>query len=379
MSEPISAELQNLLALQMVPGLGPRRISILLERFGSANRALQATAADLAALSRFGEQSAQETARALREVDVEGELARMERAGVHALALGSPGYPAPLTTISTPPHVLYVRGTLTPTDARAVAVVGSRRCTPYGRRMAERLAAGLVRAGVTVVSGLARGIDGAAHRGALQAGGRTLAVLAGGLSRIYPPEHKNLAEEVANAGALLTESSMEQEPLAGLFPARNRIISGLSQAVVIVEADDRSGALITASHAAEQGRSVLAVPGPVDAQSGGCHALIRQGAVLCRSVEDILEELDGVSAVASQSKAEQKTAAPAARPAPSGPPPGLDDDQQRVWDFLGTGARSVDEIAQQLGLAVIQLVGILLMLEMKKAVRRLPGNRYERC
>jgi DNA processing protein len=216
-------------------------------------------------------------------------------------------------------------------------------------------------------------VDGAAHRAALEAGGRTLAVMAGGLSRIYPPEHSGLAREVEAAGALLSESSMAQEPLPGLFPARNRIISGLSRVVVIAEAPSKSGALITAAHAAEQGRTVMAVPGPIDAEGGGgVNALLRDGAVLCRGVEDVLEELDGVSARAQAVKA-------APPRAPAGPPPGLDDVQRRVWDFLAGGARTVDEMAQQLGLTAPRLSGALLMLEMRKALRRLPGNRYERC
>jgi DNA processing protein len=216
-----------------------------------------------------------------------------------------------------------------------------------------------------------------AHRAALEAGGRTLAVLAGGLSRIYPPEHKGLAEEVERAGALVTESRMGQEPIAGLFPARNRIISGLSQAVVIVEAAQKSGALITATHAAEQGRAVLAVPGPVDAEtSGGTNELIRKGAILCRGADDVLEELRGVSAMAM---AEKAAPAPTAPPPPPAAPPALDEAQRRVWEFLGSGPRHQDEMVQQLGVSVAQLAGILLTLEMKKVVRRLPGNRYERC
>src|SRR5207237_9179565 len=184
---------------------------------------------------------------------------------------------------------------LTAADADAVARVGARHGTEYGRRVAGRLAAGLVRAGITVVSGLARGIDGVAHRSALEAGGRTLAVLAGGLSRVYPPEHADLAREVEASGALLSEAAMRQDPMAGMFPARNRLISGLSRGVVIVEAAERSGALITAEHAAEQGKPVFAVPGPLDSPaSAGVHQLVRKGAILIRGVEDILEELDGV-------------------------------------------------------------------------------------
>jgi DNA processing protein len=221
-------------------------------------------------------------------------------------------------------------------------------------------------------------------------------VLAGGLSRIYPPEHKELADQVSSQGALITESCMDQEPLAGLFPARNRIISGLSHLVVIVQADAVSGSLITASHAGDQGRTVMAVPGPIDNDlHAGCHALLRQGAVLCRNVEDILEELDGVSAVVTQTAnppadpqssrhtpcAVPRTSAslpPSPPLARTGPPPGLDETQMRVWQLLEGGSRAVDEIAQQLGLDVPKLSTVLLLLEMKNVVRRLPGNRYER-
>jgi DNA processing protein len=349
------------------------RTAAVLERFGSAAAALRAGAAELAEIPGLGDKLASSIVQALRELDVESELKLLEQHRVGLLVRGSPEYPAPLTEIHDPPHLLYARGTLEERDRRAVALVGSRSCTDYGKRMATRLAADLARAGYTIISGLARGIDAAAHRGALQAGGRTLAVLAGGLSRIYPPEHKGLAEEVEKAGALLTESSMVQEPLASLFPARNRIISGLSQAVVLVEAAEKSGALITASHAADQGRTVLAVPGPADsAASGGTNDLIRKGAILCRGADDVLEELRGVSAMATAAK----TAAP---PAPVGPPPGLDDTQRRVWEFLASGPRHLDEMVQQLGLGVGPLSGLLLTMEMKRTVRRLPGNRYERA
>jgi DNA processing protein len=224
-----------------------------------------------------------------------------------------------------------------------------------------------------VESGLARGIDGCAQEAALKAGGRTIAVLAGGLSRIYPPEHADLAKAIESSGALLSEASMEQEPQAGMFPARNRIISGLARAVVIVEAAERSGALITASHAGEQGRTVFAVPGAIEnPASAGCNALIRDGAILCRGVDDILEELHGVSAMESRAKTAMPT------PPPPVPSPELDPTQRRIWEFLADGPRSLDDIAQQLGLDVPTLSTSLMLLEMKKVVRRLPGNRYER-
>ncbi len=377
MAIPVSPEVRDLLTLSLVPGIGPRLTAALLERFGSAAVALRASVADLCAIPYLTPRLAESIRQAPERSDAAAELERMERHGVRLIALGTPEYPSSLANIDDPPYLLYLRGNMTAADANAVALVGSRHCTDYGRRIAARLASGLVRAGVTVVSGLARGIDGATHRAALQAGGRTLAVLAGGLSRIYPPEHADLAREVEASGAVLSEAKMEQEPLAGLFPVRNRIISGLSKVIVLIEAAEKSGALITASHAAEQGRTVMAVPGSVEAaSSGGTNELIRKGAVLCRGVEDILEELHGVSAMAMAEK--NAASVPAAPPVPSGPPPGLDDNQRRIWESL-TEACHLDQLVQRLGLTVPQVSGALMMMEMKKVVRRLPGNRYERC
>ncbi|MFI5338040.1 MAG: DNA-processing protein DprA [Opitutales bacterium] len=362
---PVDAETRDLLALHLVPGLGPRLTAALLERFGSAGGALQAAADQLRQVPHIGPKLSEELCRAMRTVDVEAELALIAKHGVHLRRLGQPGYPASLAEIPDPPHLLYVRGSLEPTDAKAVAIVGSRQYTGYGRRLAERLAAELARAGYTVVSGLARGIDGIAHRAALEAGGRTLAVLAGGLSRIYPPEHTELAGLVAAAGALIGENPMTAEPMPGMFPARNRIISGLSRGVVIIEAGEKSGTLITAEHASQQGRTVFAVPGPVDSPTSvGTNSLIREGAVLVRNAADIIEDLEGIRGAAS---------------VPQAPPPELDGLQRQLWDFLGEGARHLDEMAQRLGVAIPQLSGNLLTLEMKRLIRRLPGNRYERC
>jgi DNA processing protein len=257
-----------------------------------------------------------------------------------------------------------------------VAIVGSRGCTSYGRRITEALSAGLVRAGYTVISGLARGIDSVAHVAALDAGGRTLAVLAGGLSHIYPPEHVELAGRVAGAGALLSETPMEAEPLPGMFPPRNRIISGLARAVVVVEASERSGTLITARHAAEQGREVFAVPGPVDSPtSAGCLNLLRSGALLACTADDILESLAKSDPAVP---ATRSMATAAATAAPIGPPPELGDVARKVWEFLADGPRYADVMVQQLGLTVPELTQTLMQLEMKKVIRRLPGNQYER-
>ncbi len=366
-----SSDLRDLLALHLTPGVGPRTAAALLEWFGTAAAALRASEARLRDVPHVGPKLAQAVREAAANPEIDAELERVAKAQVRLLAKGTPDYPESVASIPDPPLLLYMRGGLTAADAGAVALVGSRHCTGYGQRTAAKLAAGLARAGVTVISGLARGIDGVAHRASLEAGGRTIAVLAGGLSRIYPPEHKGLADQAAASGALLTESSMMQEPLPGLFPARNRLISGLSRVIVIVEAGESSGALHTAHHALEQGRTVMAVPGPVDAEpSAGCNALLRDGAVLCRGPDDVLEELHGVSAASQSAKA--------APPAEKAPPPGLTDEQRRVWEFLAGGVRTVDELAQQLGMTAPQLAGALMHMEMKRVIRRLPGNRYER-
>ncbi|HEY1375576.1 MAG TPA: DNA-processing protein DprA [Gemmataceae bacterium] len=372
MADGLSPELRDLLALNLVPNLGPRLTAALLRHFGSAGAVRRATAAELRRVPLIGPKLSEQFAAALASVGLERECESISRHGVRLIALGTAEYPPALAEIPGPPHLLYVRGTLTPADHRAVAVVGSRGCTGYGRRVTEGLAAGLVHAGFSVVSGLARGVDGVAHAAALKAGGRTVAVLAGGLSRVYPPEHADLAAQVQAAGALVSEAPMDAEPLPAMFPPRNRIISGLSQAVVVVEASERSGTLITARHAAEQGREVFAVPGPVDSPaSAGCHLLIRQGATLVRSVDDILEALaTGLSPGAPAAKSE--------RPAAQAPPPDLDGPARRVWDFLADGPRHVDAMAQTLALGVPELTRTLMVLEMRKAIRRLPGNQYER-
>jgi len=277
-----------------------------------------------------------------------------------------PTYPANLATIDDRPHLLFVKGTLEARDDKAIAIVGSRACTSYGRRLAERMGRTSPRAGWTVVSGLARGIDGCAHRGALQAKGRTLAVLAGGLSKIYPPEHAELASEVAGSGALITESCMLMEPMATLFPARNRIISGLSRAVVVIEAAEKSGALITARLAAEQGREVFVVPGAVDSPaSAGTHQLLRKGAKMVRHADDVLEDMQALPGLADEKSREAVL------------PVGLDDVQQKMWEALAE-RRNVEQLAEQLAVPMSELTRHLMTLELKRIVRRLPGNWYER-
>jgi DNA processing protein len=370
---PEDTDLNDLIALSLVPGLGPRLTQALLDRFGSAGAARRASAAQLEGIPHIGAKLAHAFADALRTADPQAELDRVAQFGVKLIPLTAPDYPQRLKELQDAPHLLYYRGNLDPADGNAVAIVGSRRCTSYGLRMAGRLAGGLARAGLTVVSGLALGIDGAAHRGALEANGRTLAVLAGGLSSIYPPEHVGLAEEVVARGALLSETPMTMQPQRGMFHARNRLISGLARGVVIIEANDKSGALITARHAAEQGRDVFVVPANVDSSnSAGSMRLLRDGAKLIRDVDDLLEDMKGLR-TPNRSASTKSPAAPALQT----PPPVLDPSQQKVWDFL-TEPRHADEITRGLGLPAGDLSTLLLTMEMKKLIRRLPGSMFER-
>jgi DNA processing protein len=369
MLPPFDAETRALLALHLVPGLGPRLTKALVERFGSAARVLTATASELSAVKHIGPQTAGNLATALRGVSIEKELELLELHETQLLRLGTPGYPEALATIHDPPYLLYQRGSLVAADARAVAVVGTRHCTNYGLRATERLSEGLARQGWTIVSGLARGIDAAAHRGALKAGGRTIAVLAGGLAKIYPPEHGELAQEIRAQGALVSEAPMNTTALAELFVPRNRLISGLSRGVLVVEAPTKSGAVYTAEFAAEQGRQVLAVPGTIDsAASAGTLALLRNGATLVRHVDDVLEALGEKPAKATASTA----------PTPKPTPPNLTPAQQKLWDCIAGEPVHADLLVQQSGLAVTEVGTALILMEMQGHIRRLPGNRFER-
>jgi DNA processing protein len=372
---PVDPELLDMIALSLVPGLGPRLTQALLDHFGSASAARRATFAELQEVPLVGKKLAHSFVTALQTADPQAEVERAAQYTTRLIPINSPEYPPALKTLDDAPHLLYLRGDYLPSDGNAIGIVGSRKCSSYGIKTIGKIAAGLARAGYTVVSGLALGIDGAAHRGALEANGRTLAVLAGGLSNIYPPEHVTLADDVAKSGGLLTETPLMMEPQRGMFHARNRLISGLSQAVVIIEANERSGALITARHAVEQGRDVFVVPANVDSPfSAGSLRLLRDGAKLIRHVDDLLEDLQGLK-VAPIAPPPQAKAEPA--PIPVAPPPQLDPTQQRVWDFLSE-PRNRDELVRTLGLAPGEAANVLLMMTMKKLIRQLPGNIYER-
>jgi DNA processing protein len=357
--------------------------------------------------------------------DVGKELARLDTLGVRLLAFFDDDYPARLRAIPDPPVALFVKGTLIPEDARAIAIVGSRRASPYGRHAAAELAAELARHSFTVVSGMALGADAAAHEGALRAGGRTIAVLACGVDVIYPPEHLQLYERIAAQGAVVSEAPLGAPPSKFAFPQRNRIISGLCPGVVVVEAPERSGALITASHALEQGREVFAVPGSINSvQSRGTHNLLKDGAKLVASVEDILEELDLLVPVATPvrrhaapmqgpswdevpaepvhdstilplereapaephgaraSSRAPKTAREARKPAFDTPimqdPDNLPPEELALVRLLTETAKHVDDLIEASGLSSAQASGALLMLELKGYVQRRPGNVYVR-
>jgi DNA processing protein len=373
---PTSDEVASELLLVLVPGVGPRIRKTLIEHFGSAAAVLAAAASDLRAVPGIGTKISQAIVTARREVDVAAELELCRQNGVTLLATSHPEYPQRLKTIYDPPGVLFLRGQILPTDGLAVAIVGTRHATPYGLAQAERLAAALSRAGYTIVSGLARGIDAAAHRGALKAGGRTLAVLGSGVLNIYPPEHGQLAEQIALQGAVISENPPRSPPLAGAFPQRNRIVTGLSLGVIVVEAADRSGALISARHAMEQGREVFAVPGRVDSRmSKGCHRLIRDGAKLVETVDDVLEELGPLATPTPIRSTETGDSREVRHPVELQ----LNEPEQKVLAAIGDENITIDEVVVACGLPVQNVLSILSVLEMRRLIRRVGGSQVRRA
>jgi DNA processing protein len=356
--------------LALTQDVGPILRSRLLERFGDATSVLAASESNLQTVQGVGPKIAQRIINARHEVQLDAQLALVREHGLGVLLPGRANFPRLLSEIPDPPGVLFARGALEPADAMAVAIVGTRRATHYGKQQAERLAGGLARAGVTVVSGLARGIDAAAHRGALNAGGRTIAVLASGVLNIFPPEHDKLAEEVAAHGAVVSEAAPTMPPLSGMFPQRNRIISGLSLGAVIVEAADRSGALITARHAMEQGREVFAVPGPVDSpNSAGPHRLLRDGAKLVTCVDDVLEELGHLPAAAPDQRGGSIRAAAELK---------LNDLEHAVLQAIDPAGSMLDDVAAACGMPIHRVLSTVSVLESRRLVRKLGGNRVAR-
>jgi DNA processing protein len=364
-------EREAFIALNMIDHIGPVRARQLLDHFGSAVRILQASKAELLRVEGIGEETAEAVVRWEHEIDLVRELRCIREFGCRVLMPSDPEYPELLRQIYDPPLVLYVKGQLLPRDKNAVALVGSRLTTHYGVEVARRLAYQLAHAGVTVVSGGARGIDTAAHQGALSAKGRTIAVLGTGINRVTPPENAELFQRIAAHGALVTQFPFDRPPDRQSFPIRNRIVAGMTLGTVVVEAGLHSGALITANFATDYGRQVFAVPGRIDSpQSKGCHDLIKKGAKLCESAEDILSEFEYLFPPSNR---------PAAGPQPApGPALELSESEQRVLAAVGPEERSVDEIIQATGLSAAVVSVTLLSLEMKRLVKPLPGKLFVR-
>ena len=355
------------ITLNMLPTVGPVRLRKLLEVFQEPQRILAAKRGDLRKVEGIGTEVADQISNWESTVDLPAELDRIRNFGATVITQDSSSYPPPLREIHAPPIVLYVWGELLDRDYHAIGVIGARRTTHYGMESAKKLAYQLAYAGLTVISGLARGIDTAAHQGALAAKGRTIAVIGSGLAKLYPPENGPLAEKIRSGnGAIVSEFSMDIEPDRQTFPMRNRIISGWSHGILVVEAGLNSGALITAAQALEQGRAVYAVPGHINAPSAmGSNRLIQQGAKLVMDASDVLEDLEILL--------------PEAKPSPeiaARPLPPLSDEERRVFGAIDATETSIDDIAARSELPSGAVSSTLLQLELKRLVKQLPGKYF---
>jgi DNA processing protein len=355
------------IALNMLPTVGPVRLRKLLEVFKEPQQILGTKRSELRKVEGIGNEVADQISDWESTVDLAGELKRVRDFGATVIMQESPSYPTPLREIHAPPIVLYVWGELRERDHHAIGVIGARRTTHYGMESAKKLSYQLAYAGLTVISGLARGIDTAAHQGALAAKGRTIAVIGSGLAKLYPPENAALAEKIRNGnGAIVSEFSMEIEPDRQTFPMRNRIISGWSHGILVVEAGLNSGALITAAQALEQGRSVYAVPGHINAPSAmGSNRLIQQGAKLVMDASDILDDLQ---ILLPETRPSQEAA--------TRPLPPLSDEERRVYDAIEAAETSIDDIAAKSELPSGVVSSRLLQLELKRLVKQLPGKYF---
>lgn len=355
------------LSLAFTPGLGPATLKKLVQRFGSAQQILAANRKELEECCFLRKDSLACLCgqRAIGEAAADQELRRAEKAGTTLLCWDDPLFPPLLKEISDPPVILHVLGSPQLLRAPGIALVGARAASSYGLQVAERLASELAGHDLVVTSGFALGIDTAAHRGALAAGGKTIAVMGCGLDIVYPAQNRKLHGQIAALGAIISECPLGTLPEGFRFPARNRIISGLSLGVVVVEAAHRSGTLITAHQALEQGRDVFAIPGRIDSpKSEGCHRLIQEGAKLVHSTADILEEL--------------ALAAPAAPPQARVQSPPLPPEEGRVFSLLEAYPRNIEELILASQLPAQRISEILLHLELLGLVASLPGKQYQR-
>jgi DNA processing protein len=349
------------LGFNLVAGIGPVRLARLIERCGSVEAAWRADAFDMAAAG-LDSRSSAALAAAQHSIDLDAELARAAAAGVTLLTVEDAAYPRLLRAAPAAPPLIYVRGTLGHADDWAIAVVGTRSPTSYGREVALRIAHDLAAAGATVVSGLALGVDGLAHQAALEAGGRTIAVLGSGVDLPYPGRHRRLAEQIVAQGALISDYPLGTAPAAANFPPRNRIIAGLAQATLVVEAGQTSGSLITVEFALDQGRDVFAVPGHIfSRQSAGAHRLIQAGAQLVTSAEEILAAL-GLDAANAQREARAELPA--------------DPTEARLVGLLGYTPCHADELARAAGVGAAEAAAALTMLELKGLIRQAAPQQY---
>jgi DNA processing protein len=358
------------LVLNMVEHVGPIRLRQLLEHFGDAPSILKATRRQLALVPGIGPEVAEAISTWEKSVDLKAELKRLKEYHCHVLIQEDAEYPESLKQIYDPPIVLYVRGQLQLKDKNSVALVGSRLTTPYGMEVARKLGYQLAHVGVTVVSGGARGIDTAAHQGALSAKGRTVAVLGTGINIVFPPENAELYERISDSGAVVTQFPFNRQADKQTFPIRNRIVAGMTLGTVVVEANLTSGALITANMAVDCGRQVFAVPGRIDSpRSKGCHELIKRGAKLCEGAEDILSEFEYLFP-------------PTSAQAAGGPPPppvlSLSENEGLLWNLLSAEPLHVDALIGKSGLAPATVSVVLLGLEMKRLIRQFPGKLFAR-
>jgi DNA processing protein len=373
--------LETLLRLAVVPGIGPARTTVLLARFGSVERVLGLGAAQIAQVPGFGPEFARRvaaagTAEGLRRA--RAALDALEQIGARVVTQEDAEYPQSFRALTDPPFVLYALGDALLMSEPAIGIVGTRMPTDYGRRVASRLAFELARAGYGITSGMAKGIDAAAQMAALDAGGATVGVLGHGIDRIYPPENERLFHRVRERGLLISEMAPGEEPMAGNFPRRNRLIAALSAGVLVVEMGEKSGARHTVEYALELGKEVFAVPGQIGSEmSAGTNQLLKEGARLVTSAQDILEELHGVGVVPHALDGRVEAAAPPA-PAPRPAPVDLAPDEARVFALLADEPRHVDDLATAAGMATNATLAALLGLELRDLAASLPGKQFRR-
>jgi len=362
-------QFEALVSLNMVADIGSIRLNKLLGYFEKPENILKASAEKLMAVSGIGQKIA-ENIHSFKKEDLDRELALVKKYRLKILTQDDKEYPENLKNIYDPPIVLYIKGELKEEDKFSIAIVGSRRASFYGLSLAEKFAFELAGCGFTVISGMARGIDTCAHKGALKEGGRTIAVMGSGFNHIYPEENKKISEKISQNGAVISELPVEAKPLPQNFPRRNRVISGLSLGVLVIEAAQNSGALITADFALEQGREVFALPGKVDSHTSfGTNGLIKQGAKLVSCVDDILEEF--ILPVAGYKK---ERAVPDKNLDSSLP----SKEECELYGLISEQAVQLDELVEKTALDIPRVSAILLRLEMKKLVKQLPGKQFVR-